>query len=75
MKREEDEPFFLFFFKYIFYFFSLSIECFLAFFSSNFILQYFVDFELVVIVYFDLFSIRLLQSQTNIMIFSLCLSL
>jgi len=38
--------------------FFLSIKSFLPFFYINFISQYLVDFELIFIIYFDLFFMR-----------------
>ena len=38
-------------------------------FFFNFVLQYFIDFELGFIIYFGLLSIALLQVQTNLSVF------
>jgi hypothetical protein len=48
------------------------IESFFTLFFFNFILQYLVDFELVFIICFGLFYMRLPQSQTNISVFDWC---
>jgi hypothetical protein len=66
--NSEGSAFFILFFPILFSFHFCS-------YVLNFIPQYLLDFEFVFIIYFSLLSIRLLQSQTNILTFDLCLIL
>jgi len=75
--RSEVRPFFflislslLFFLIYLSIFFWLNV--FFIFFPFNFILQYFISFELFVIIYFSLLSIKLSLSQINFPTFNCC---
>jgi hypothetical protein len=75
--RSEVRPFFFSHFSLFVIFFNLSlnfflIECFFYFFPFNFILQYFISFELFVIIYFSLLSIKLSLSQINFPTFNCC---